>query len=164
MSTDLIHDEAKRTLKSIGRSFGIVGDKAFEDGFILGRMSGDSQAIDENTSDGFHTFKELYRYRMLYNAAFLNCLSRSDDLESSCSVISIGKSRRHSDGEIPFDGGWFIVWVQTDEGTVSNHYENRYWDLFDVDEHDRSPEYLGTTPDQECDVLEHLISKMNVGR
>lgn len=23
-----------------------------------------------NVSDGYHTFNELYRYRMLYNAAF----------------------------------------------------------------------------------------------
>lgn len=26
---------------------------------------------EDKVSDGFHTFNELYRYRMLYNAAFL---------------------------------------------------------------------------------------------
>lgn len=26
-------------------------------------------------SDGYHTFNELYRYRMLYNAAFFNELA-----------------------------------------------------------------------------------------
>lgn len=43
-------------------------------------------------SDGYHTFNELYRYRMLYNAAFFNLLAGSGQVE-------VCKSRRHSDGE-----------------------------------------------------------------
>lgn len=31
-----------------------------------------------NVSDGYHTFNELYRYRMLYNAAFFNELAKGD--------------------------------------------------------------------------------------
>lgn len=31
-------------------------------------------------SDGFHTFDELYHYRMLYNAAFFNSLEGKYDL------------------------------------------------------------------------------------
>lgn len=33
-------------------------------------------------SDGFHTFDELYHYRMLYNAAFFNGLGGSYDTYS----------------------------------------------------------------------------------
>ena len=32
-------------------------------------------------SDGFHTFDELYHYRMLYNAAFFNSLEGKYALE-----------------------------------------------------------------------------------
>lgn len=32
-----------------------------------------------NISDGYHTFNELYRYRMLYNAAFFNELAKKGD-------------------------------------------------------------------------------------
>lgn len=31
-----------------------------------------------NVSDGYHTFNELYKYRMLYNAAFFNELAKGD--------------------------------------------------------------------------------------
>lgn len=51
-------------------------------------------------SDGFHTFDELYHYRMLYNAAFFNSLEGKYDVH---------KSYRHADGELCFGGGWFIV-------------------------------------------------------
>lgn len=32
----------------------------------------EARAVDENTSDGYHTFKELYKFRLLYNAALFN--------------------------------------------------------------------------------------------
>lgn len=44
-----------------------------------------------NISDGYHTFNELYRYRMLYNAAFFNELAKGD--------IKVCKSYRHYDGQ-----------------------------------------------------------------
>lgn len=52
-----------------------------------------------NVSDGYHTFDELYRYRMLYNAAFFNELAKKGD-------IKVCKSHRHYDGEECFGGGW----------------------------------------------------------
>ena len=51
-------------------------------------------------SDGFHSFDELYHYRMLYNAAFFNSLEGK---------YEVHKSYRHADGELCFGGGWFIV-------------------------------------------------------
>lgn len=64
-------------------------------------------------SDGFHTFDELYHYRMLYNAAFFNSLEGKYDVH---------KSYRHADGELCFGGGWFIVMANLPTGQVSNHY------------------------------------------
>jgi hypothetical protein len=78
-------------------------------------------------SDGYHTFNELYLFRLLYNAAFLNSLSKSSD-------ILIQKSRRHYDGELCFGGGWFVVLANLPTGQVTNHYENQYWDYFNIKE------------------------------
>lgn len=45
-------------------------------------------------SDGFHSFDELYHYRMLYNAAFFNSLEGK---------YEVHKSYRHSDGEVSWN-------------------------------------------------------------
>ena len=105
------------------------------------------RAVDENTSDGYHTFRELYRYRMLYNAAFFNMLSRHTG-------IAVVKSRRHGDGEPCFGGGWFIVMAQLPTGQISNHYEDRYWGLFCVPEIEMAPKWDGHTPNDAADRLE----------
>ena len=53
-------------------------------------MENHNIVIDENTSDGYHTFKELYEYRLLYNAGMFNELySRG---------FHVIKSEYHSDG------------------------------------------------------------------
>ena len=75
-------------------------------------------------SDGYHTFNELYYYRMLYNAAFFNLLPKG----------WVHKSKRHHTGEECFGGGWFIVMANLPTGQVSNHYELKDWDLFKVPE------------------------------
>ena len=106
--------------------------------------------ISENTSDGYHTFRELYRYRMLYNAAFFNMLARHTD-------IPVVKSRRHGDGESCFGGGWFIVMAQLPTGQISNHYEDRYWGLFYVPEAEKAPVWDGHTPNDAADRLESFL-------
>lgn len=96
--------------------------------------------IDENTSDGYHTFKELYEYRMLYNAALFNEWGRHK-------TVPVVKSKRHGDGELCFGGGWFIVVAKLPQGQISNHYELKDWDLFDITEYERVPwEFDGHTP------------------
>ena len=56
-----------------------------------------------NISDGYHTFNELYEYRLLYNASMFNELAKQG-------LYDVHKSKRHSDGTIPFgDENWFIV-------------------------------------------------------
>ena len=108
-------------------------------------------------SDGYHTFNELYRYRMLYNAAFFNLLARNGQVE-------VCKSRRHSDGEKCFGSDdWFIVMAMLPTGQVSNHYESKYWDLFDVPERETSFEYDGHTPNEAADRLEQYLNQKKSG-
>lgn len=90
-----------------------------------------------NVSDGYHTFDELYEYRLLYNAAFFNMLPKN----------LVHKSKRHHTGEECFGGGWFIVMAQLPTGQISNHYEMKDWDLFDIPEKEFADEWDGHTPE-----------------
>lgn len=109
------------------------------------------QEINGDTSDGYHTFNELYQYRMLYNAALINLiyLYKFDN-------IRCYKSCRHSDNKLCFDGRWFIVVMETPFGQISNHYENKYWSLFNCEELDKALEWDGHTPKQAAQRLELL--------
>lgn len=102
-------------------------------------------------SDGYHTFNELYRYRMLYNAAFFNALAKEGS-------IKMCKSRRHSDGEKCFGSDdWFIVMAILPTGQISNHYESEYWDLFNIPESEIAFEYDGHTPNDAADRIERYL-------
>jgi hypothetical protein len=103
--------------------------------------------VDGNTSDGYHTFNELYDFRKAYNAAFFNELHANN----KCSVH---KSWRHHDNELCFGGGWFIVVAVLPTGQISNHYEAKDWDLFAIPEAGKAlVEFDGHTGK---DVLERL--------
>ncbi len=71
-------------------------------------------------SDGFHTFNQLYYQRMIL---FATIVKQNRD--------KAWKSLRHEDGELCFGGGWFIVGVDTPEGSYTYHYEDNYYSLFD---------------------------------
>lgn len=81
----------------------------------------------EKISDGYHTFDELYEFRKAYNSTLFNLWAELDRYE-------VHKSKLHHDGEKPFDGGWFIVAAKLPEGQISNHYEMKDWDLFQIPE------------------------------
>ncbi|UOQ58114.1 hypothetical protein MUN78_04510 [Leucobacter allii] len=106
--------------------------------------------VSGSTSDGHHTFDELYDYRMLYNAH-----SANGWLEAGIDVV---KSWRHSDGELCFGGGWFIVTATLPTGQVSNHYRAANWDLFNVPEVDLPPKYDGHSPADAADRLRRALS------
>lgn len=73
-------------------------------------------------------------------------------------------SRRHSDGEKCFGSDdWFIVMAMLPTGQVSNHYESKYWDLFDVPERETSFEYDGHTPNEAADRLEQYLNQKKSG-
>ena len=85
-------------------------------------------------SDGFHTFNSLYYQRMILFAAIVK---QNRD--------KAWKSFRHEDGELCFGGGWFIVGVDTPEGSYTYHYEAKYFDLFDCDILDYGKHWDGHT-------------------
>lgn len=101
-------------------------------------------------SDGYHTFDELYHYRMLYNAAFFNEYAKSHP-------DAVVKSKRHDDGEPCFGGGWFIVQANLPTGQISNHYEEKFWDLFKIPEADKAFAFDGHNPEIAAERLENFL-------
>jgi len=101
--------------------------------------------IEENDiSDGYHTFRELYDYRMAYNALWVNEIHKSGKSEK----YKLHKSFRHHDNELCFGGGWFIVSLELPTGQISNHYKSEFWHLFQIPASEKSIlEYDGHTPD-----------------
>lgn len=117
--------------------------------------------MDGNTSDGFHTFNELYHYRALYHALWVNELYDSGFNHIDAEHIAawdLHKSWKHADGELCFGGGWFIVTVNLPSGQVSNHYQARYWDLFHIDARDQASEWDGHTPAEAANRLEKYLA------
>lgn len=74
-------------------------------------------------SDGYHTFNGLYYQRMVLFAALVN--AHND---------KAWKSWKHEDGNPCFDGGWFIVGLDTPQGSYTYHYEDKYWNWFECEE------------------------------
>ena len=90
--------------------------------------------ITGDTSDGYHTFNELYRHRAILFSVI--CNERPD---------VAWKSKRHHDGTM-YDG-MFIVGIDTPEGQATYHYDiEPYWNLFRVKELELAPEWDGHTP------------------
>ena len=81
----------------------------------MARFTFDADKI-EDISDGYHSFKELYEFRKIYNAALFNEWAENGKYE-------VYKSKKHFDGEDCFDGKWFIVVAILPTGQISNHYE-----------------------------------------
>ena len=100
-------------------------------------------------SDGYHTFNELYEFRLLYNAALFNEFAKQG-------LYDVHKSRKHSDGEYPFgDSNWFIVMAELPTGQISNHYEMKDWGKFQIPEKPLANKWDEHSPK---DVAERLSS------
>ena len=119
-----------------------------------------NDTINENTSDGYHTFKELYEFRKVYNAALFNEWAKIYTGKFDQGIMDfkpkydVHKSWKHNDGELCFGGGWFIVVAILPDGQISNHYEAKDWDLFEIPEVEKAKyPFDGHTAD---DVLERL--------
>jgi hypothetical protein len=87
-------------------------------------------------SDGYHTFNQLYHQRAILFATIVN---QNKNIS--------WKSYKHSDGKYCFDsnGEWFIVGIDTPEGSYTYHYKKEYWDYFDCKELDCGKEWDGHT-------------------
>lgn len=89
--------------------------------------------INGNTSDGYHTFNELYYHRMVLFASLLNAYPDRG-----------WKSKFHSDGTM--HEGYFVAGIHTPGGEYTYHTEMKYWGMFSCKELDRAPEWDGNIP------------------
>lgn len=125
--------------------FQYLTDRAVSDALGTAYDAGRATLRDEH-----HTMEELYDYRMLYNALAFNAWA-------SAGTFPVVKSWRHSDGELCFGGGWFIVVATLPTGQVSNHYSAEHWPLFQVPEA-APPEYDGHTPEVAAQRMRDLLA------
>lgn len=92
--------------------------------------------INGETSDGYHTFNELYHHRAVLFSMICNL-----------HPLSSWKAKKHHDGTM-YDG-MFIVGINTPEGQATYHYDiDPYWDMFKIPEAEFAPVWDGHTPDE----------------
>ena len=92
--------------------------------------------ITGETSDGYHTFNELYHHRAVLFSVIVKAFPDH-----------AWKSRKHHDGSM-YDG-MFIVGIETPDGQATYHYDiEPYWDMFECKELEYAPEWDGHTPAQ----------------
>lgn len=102
-------------------------------------------------SDGYHTFEELYEYRLYYNAMLFNEFAKQN-------LYDVHKSKKHSDGNIPFgNDDYFIVVAELPTGQITNHYRMKYWDLFQIPEKEKANEYDFHSPKDVIDRINSFI-------
>lgn len=94
----------------------------------------DTKILDTKLiTDKYHTFGELYMTRMLL--ILIICMQNKD---------KAFKSKKHFDEENdPMFNGDFVVGVCTPLGFVAFHFKLEFWDLFDISEIERAPQYDG---------------------
>lgn len=103
--------------------------------------------VNGDTSDGYHTFNELYHHRAVLFSVVV-----------AANSSKAWKSKLHHDGTM-YDG-MFIVGVDTPQGQATYHYDvEPYWDMFWCRELERAPEWDGHTPD---DAIERIGSLRDV--
>lgn len=106
--------------------------------WMIQRLVAKVQAYEKapgNTSDGYHTFDELYRHRGILFA--LICADHKD---------IAWKTLKHSDGTMY--PGMFLCGIDTPYGQATYHMNlDPFWNLIQVRELPAAPEWDGHTPD-----------------
>ena len=118
----------------------------------LAEERGRKEVITENTSDGYHTFKELYDHRI---TLFIT-LCRWIEKHSMASHGYVWRSKRHSDGELCFGTGTqFVLGIGKSNGSqITYHIPIERWNETDFAETlETAPEWDGHTSD---DVIQRL--------
>lgn len=120
------------------KALSIAIDSILNDGIYI------MKEIDGNTSDGYHTFNELYHHRAVLFSVIVKTFSDK-----------AWKSLRHYDGTM-YDG-MFIVGIDTPDGQATYHYDiGPYWDMFECRELECAPEWDGHTPAQAIERIGEL--------
>ena len=103
-----------------------------------------SQLVTGDTSDGYHTFNELYHHRAVLFSVIVKAFPDK-----------AWKSKQHNDGTMYDD--MFIVGIDTPEGQATYHYDiDPYWDMFECQELARAPKWDGHTPAQAIERIGRL--------
>ena len=104
-----------------------------------------SQLVTGDTSDGYHTFNELYHHRAVLFSVIVKAFPER-----------AWKARQHHDGTMY--EGMFIVGIDTPYGQASYHYDiEPYWNMFACRELERAPEWDGHTPAQAIERIGRLV-------
>lgn len=92
--------------------------------------------ITGETSDGYHTFNELYHHRAVLFSVIVKAFPEK-----------AWKAKKHDDGSM-YDG-MFIVGIETPDGQATYHYDiDPYWWMFKCRELEYAPEWDGHTAAQ----------------
>lgn len=128
-----------------GTVFGTLGDRTWRE--TLTRLADliEPEPINGETSDGYHTFNELYHHRALLFSVIVR------NYPEMC-----WKSKKHHAGDMY--EGMFIVGINTPDGQASYHYDiEPYWDMFKCEELEFAPEWDGHTPAQAIERIGKLM-------
>lgn len=124
----------KILLELLGQDTEELGKEAIE--ILKARPQSLTEKVNGETSDGYHTFNELYEHRVLL---WINlCLLQHPKM---CYVVE-----NHYDG-------WFLLGVQTPQGQLSYHCPNKYLYLCKIFPR-LQPEWDGHSSD---DVIKRLL-------
>lgn len=103
-----------------------------------------------DTSDGFHTFNELYDHRRALTAVLAGLAAYASD--------AAWKSKAHHPDDSPmFEGGYFIIGIDLPQrGVITYYYKLKHWDDFaTVPELEHAPKWDGATP---ADTVTRLLA------
>lgn len=138
----------------------VCGDEGLydkEDGCIIVNVRSNIDLDDnwdtvvEKLNEQQDLIEELYDFRLTYNALLFNEWAENRKYE-------VYKSRKHNDGELCFNGEYFIVVAQLPTGQVTNHYHIRHWDMFKIEEYEKvKVEFDGHTPSDVIGRLQQVI-------
>jgi hypothetical protein len=82
-------------------------------------MLNQSLYVSGDTSDGHHTFDELYDHRLALTVALCRATLRS-----------CWRAKLHHPDDGPMFNGHFIVGIDLPTGMITYHYKLKHWDLF----------------------------------
>lgn len=113
----------------------------------------------DEVSDGYHTFGELYDHRITLWIALCKLQARANKRPGAADPTDdythVWRSERHSDGELAYGGGWFVLGIGTTPGKqITYHLPIDRWDdcAFAM-EFEKAPAFDGHTS---ADVLIRL--------
>lgn len=125
-------------------------DKVLEINELINKYSQLGIISSKDISDGHHTFRELYKQRLIMFCTVCNIFPELS-----------WKAKKHFDEENdPMFEGDFIAGINTPEGVATYHIKLEYWDLFKIPEISKAPKYDNYTSE---DVMKRMLSLSESG-